>query len=474
MASRSLPESFLCAVWSRRLYRTEGLATAEGVPVDVLAPGQANTDAGPDFRGATIRIGEITYTGDVEIHLDERGWEAHEHDDDPAYNGVILHVVLEPHPGARPAKTAARRPIPLLILRPFLDPMLEAQAEQLLLEPAQPPPAPACAGRAHELDPACIASLLDHHGIERFELKLRRLQARLHQIAGELAAQGDAPHAALQSGRHAAALLSTVPWEQLLYEGIMEGMGYSKNRTPFLALARALPLRELLRISEGDPDAVEALLFGAAGLLHRIEELPGPSIRAHAGKLRALWMLLRQRWQGSPLAGTDWLFFRLRPANFPTARLACMAGLVPHLFGDGSFRRLIATVSNPLLSPSDRLHGLRAMIALPPGPTTSPLGTDRVTELIINTVVPVLLLYARTYQETGLRVNTIDMLRLLPAGQPNSFTLPLEHAFPRSGKLFATALRQQGAINLYKHSCLPRRCAECDVGVRLGLGGGPA
>jgi hypothetical protein len=131
-------------------------------------------------------------------------------------------------------------------------------------------------------------------------------------------------------------------------------------------------------------------------------------------------------------------------------------------------------MGDPLLSPSDRLRALRAMVALPPGSHAPPLGPDRVTELIANTEIPVLLLYARTYSATGLRAGTLDTLRLVPAGQPNVFTLPLEHAFPRGRMLFATALRQQGAINLSKHYCLPRRCAECDVGVRLGLGGSPA
>jgi hypothetical protein len=92
-----------------------------------------------------------------------------------------------------------------------------------------------------------------------------------------------------------------------------------------------------------------------------------------------------------------------------------------------------------------------------------------VHELLTNTVIPTLLLYARTFGDTTVRAHTIELLRLLPAGQPNCFSLPIERGFPGGRELLSTALRQQGAINLYKHHCVPRRCAECDIGMRLGL-----
>jgi len=470
MVPPSLPEALLRVVWSRRLYRPGLLVTADGRTVRVVAPGRLNTDSGPDFRDARIRIGGVAYAGDVEMHVDERGWEAHGHGGDPGYNGVVLHVVLTGGTRGSHACTAARRPVPLLILRPFLDPMVEAQASQLLAEEENARGIPlACAGRVAGCDPGMVARLLERRGIERLELKLRRLQARLRQIADEVRSPGEAPHAEANRAQAPADLHGTQPWEQLLYEGVMEGMGYAKNRTPFLALARELPLREIRRLAAGDAEVAEALLFGAAGLLRRVHQLPIPAAPAHERKLRALWKLVRPGWRGRPLAGTEWLFFRLRPANFPTVRLAGMAGLLSLLFGEEGLRTLIAAVREQGVGPAERLRRVRALFAVPGGAHAVMPGEDRINELIANTVIPVMMLYARTFACPAVRGHTLELLRLLPAGQPNGFTGPIEREFPRGRRLCATALRQQGAINLSKHYCIPRRCAECDIGMQLGI-----
>lgn len=86
-------ERILHYVWKYGLYGASPLCTTEGLPLSVIDPGIENRDAGPDFFNAKIRIADTLWAGSVEIHDRASDWMRHHHDQDKAYDGVILHVV---------------------------------------------------------------------------------------------------------------------------------------------------------------------------------------------------------------------------------------------------------------------------------------------------------------------------------------------------------------------------------------------
>ena len=90
---RASREALLQACWAHQLWRTKDLRTTDGRALCIGFPGWLNPEAGPDFTQARLTIGESEWFGDVEIHLDERGWRQHGHDRDARYDKVILHVV---------------------------------------------------------------------------------------------------------------------------------------------------------------------------------------------------------------------------------------------------------------------------------------------------------------------------------------------------------------------------------------------
>jgi len=88
-----MKESILHYIWQQKLFTAHSLHTTEDEAVEVIDVGKLNTDAGPDFFNAKVRIGNTLWAGNVEIHTRASEWYKHNHQHDKAYDSVILHVV---------------------------------------------------------------------------------------------------------------------------------------------------------------------------------------------------------------------------------------------------------------------------------------------------------------------------------------------------------------------------------------------
>ncbi len=484
-----IPERFIRHIWQHQLFATTDLHTPDGRPVAVLSPGIANHDGGPDFKDARIRINHITYRGDVELHRDAASWRSHSHDIDPHYNRVILHVAMTTNPQLPPACTVSRRAIPLLVLHPFLDPALRSAWERMLTgqEGTSEPSLP-CATLSWKIPNDQLTAWLTRLASERLELKIRRFQERLQQLSDERTQTVREPYphyfgdpAQIPSPekvytRHD--FTAREPWEQLLYEGIMECLGYAKNRKPFLALARSMTLARLKRCRLDDPETMMALLFGAAGLLPSSRRLPEKESRTYVRMLRRRWKSLRPLYRILVLHEADWLFFRLRPGNFPTARLAAFCYLLPTLFGETGFRQMIGIFNAKDLSSDVQRKRLHAMFAFTPddfwrrhyhfrgfaGRWGASLGSGRINDILVNAVLPIVLLYARIFRSSAILASAKELLMALPASPPNAITILLEREVLHGRVPLRTAFMQQGALQLYNFYCRGKRCNECIIG----------
>jgi hypothetical protein len=194
----SPPERLLQAIWQHQRLLRDQLKTIEGQPVRVLHPGFRNLEAGPDFRGAVVKIGEAaTQTGDVEVDLRSSGWRAHGHDRNPAFQNVVLHVIWE---SERPASGAP----PLVLLRHVLDAPLGELSLWLGGEPIPTLPEQMrgqCCAPLCELSPAQLIDLLHQAAHVRLRSKAAQFQARARQVG----------------------------WEQSLWEGLFRALGYKHN-----------------------------------------------------------------------------------------------------------------------------------------------------------------------------------------------------------------------------------------------------
>ena len=492
MHSALFPEHLLRIVWQEQSFAAAHLRTSDGKPVTILSPGTFNTDAGPDFIDARIRIGNTLYRGDVELHSDAAEWYRHNHESDPHYNRVILHVVMTAEDLSIPARTSTLRPIPLLVLHPYLDERVRSRwSDDAPESKSEQSHSLRCNGLNDGISASLMARWVMSLATERLELKVRRIEERLKQIIDDRRSIVREPYPRYYGNPDEIPLpqrayshkdfLDKRIWEQALYEGIMEGFGYAKNREPFLALAQSMQLDILRRHDLRDRHMMMALLFGSAGLLPSTRTLKEKESRAYVRPLRGTWKTFRKTFRAATLNEADWLFFRLRPGNFPTARLASMCLLLPSLFGENGFRRLIGIFKDVSLTAKKRTEALHTLFLFEPdeywsrhyhfkgaaGRSGITIGTDRINDVIVNTIIPTVLLYARLFKDNPVRAHARAVLTSLGASQDNSTLRMMESQLTKRKIRVTSSLQQQGLLQLYKFYCAPVRCAECRIGQQV-------
>jgi hypothetical protein len=500
----SIPERFLRQLWKRQEFTTASLTSVDGKPISILSSGTLNADAGPDFLDALVKIGNITYRGDVELHQTLQEWKQHAHDKDPRYNRVILHVMFEGEAASLPSFTKSKRRVPLLILKPYLSgPYRDIWQKMILDERAERIMFIKCHGKNNNVDTEIVTSWLKKLAIERMELKVRRFEERLREIAEEENLRIKEPmlrYGTIPFGVNPEELPPPTPpsprlftksslWSQLLFEGIFEALGFVKNREPFLRLAQNVRLERIHNLFEQFPKnevipAAEGLLFGAAGLLDGdIRSLDAPS-KQYVQHLRSIWKTIRPTYTREILHPSEWKFFRLRPENFPTVRIA---GAVRFFTGTAKanlLKTLIQTMKGEQSS-KEKLHTLASMFTVAAdgfwqthyhfshatkGTLTTLIGKTRANEIIVNVVVPIALLYARMFKDKDVRHGTLQIFQHAAPLAENSvtkiITQQLMHpVYGVKDKLpRPTAMTQQGMLQLYKYYCVEERCAECAVG----------
>lgn len=451
---KPVTERLVTEIWRRRLVASARLATTQGVPVKVIYPGDMETCCGPDFQQAVVCLDNSQpITGDVEVHLRSSEWQGHKHHRDPAYNGVILHVVLWDDT-RKPAPLESGGRAPVVELAGLLPGPMEEVCQQLLApwEAEEP-----CHRAAKLLGPDIVAGLLEASGDERFRLKASALQQDF-------------------DGKGA---------EQALYEAVMGALGYSRNKQAFTKLARSLPLELLRGLVAGEPPEsrllrLQALLLGSAGLLDGDCERQIIS-KGAAGE----WETLKRLWVGAGLeqamSRREWRLSGIRPGNSPLRRLAAASHLIHRFSASGWVTPLLESV---LSAPVSRrgvqdiekvfLVGADSTGAGSFGQKLWPvppalLGPGRASEIVVNVALPFCFAWAQTARHADLEKKALALYRFHPGNDNNGIIKQMLQRIwqAETPPGVQTAARQQGLTHLYLNFCRERKCAMCPLGSRV-------
>jgi len=420
-------ESFLHYLWQFQYFDKKALCTAEGEPLQIFHPGHKNTHAGPDFFNARIKIGATEWVGNVEIHIQAGGWMEHQHHHDPAYENVVLHVVWN---NDKPVVRIDGSLLPALELKARVDHKLLYDFRQLMHTPG----AIACAPQLPGVHDLVKISMLDRALMHRLEAKTVLIADLLKRNRND--------------------------WEETCYQWLARNFGFKVNMEPFQQLARALPYRLLLK--HGDHlEQVEALLFGQAGFLEDDER------DDYFVLLKREHDLLRHKYQlwGKQMQKAQWKFMRLRPANFPTLRIAQWAALIqqrPHLFA-GLIKAETAKELTALFSvPQSAYWQSHYQFFKPARETVGNIGEASVGNIIINTVAPLLVAYGKSKDENLYVDRAVAILQQVHAEANH-----IIDQWKAVGMVCKTAFDSQALVELYNNFCQKRRCLECSIGASL-------
>ena len=348
------------------------------------------------------------------------------------------------------------------------------------------------------IGPEILTRWLEKLAVARLELKVQRFEERLTELALEQRFTLNEPpprYDEIPFGLNPDELPSPIPtlaqheltrvsfWEQLLYEGIMEALGYSKNQQPFLRLAQCLRLDVLKEfsgsVSSLDASDLEAILFNTAGLLPSLKDITGRESKVFVHSLKHAWKNVRTYYHGPILSSADWQFFRLRPENFPTIRLAGAARMMIKLLQGGFFKSIVHAVKDEASSPRDRYCKLEEQFIVPAGgfwlthysfhdrsstQVHTLIGKSRAKEIMLNVIIPLCLLYARMFKIREMREYALVLYNACPPSSPNTITRTIDTQLIKGRLPRSSAMIQQGSLQLYKFFCVEERCTECAVG----------
>jgi hypothetical protein len=417
-------EGLLQYIWQHKLWLSEDMVTNDGRRVRVIDPGLLNTDAGPDFFNAKVEIDGHLWVGNVEIHVRASDWKRHHHDEDPAYDSVILHVVEKDD---APVMRINGERIPQVELK--VSPRFNECYDRLVNARVELP----CAARLHEVPALTVTEWIEALAFERLHGKVDRIQELYERYNGS--------------------------WEDICYVLLARTLGFGINNDAFERLARVTPLRLLHKHSDSILQ-VEALLFGQAGLLNGAH-----SEEPYYQQLTREYAFLANKFSLRPIEGTAWRLFRSRPQNFPYRRIALLAQFV-----QGGFNLM-----NDILTASDT-KALRQLFDIElsgywtthysfghPSPGAGrALSGSSIDIVLINTVAPLFYAYGELTDDYRMTDRAIELLEDIRSEQNSIVTL-----FRNAGIKCDNALTSQALIQLRRNYCEARKCIYCRLGHRL-------
>ena len=420
-----MQEDFLHYVWQHKKMSLKSLQTTTQESIILKTVGLPNVNSGPDFFNAQLSIGTQMWAGNVEIHVRSSDWYVHHHETDPAYDNVILHVVWEHNTEVfRKDNT----PIPTLELKNYVLAHTVTNYTNLINQKNHWIP---CESTILEVDSFTMSHWIERLYLERLETKYKAIEKQLVE--------------------------SKHDWEAVLFWQIAKNFGLKVNGDAFLSIAKSIDFSVIRKLQQ-DVFQLETLFFGQSGLLETDVQ------DSYISDLRNHYKFLKNKFSLSNEGVLPVQFFRLRPPNFPTIRLAQLAYLYSQ--------------QTNLFSKLMKARSLEKLYAVFEGATstfwethytfdkTSKFAPKKLTKsfinlLIINTIVPIKFAFNK-FNRHQTQDDVVSIMQHIP--MEHNRIVDKFHSLYAFGK---TALDSQALIQLKQNYCSKNKCLQCAIGSAL-------
>ncbi len=412
-----MTEKLLQFIWQFQYYNNTALQTTNGETLQILQPGILNNNQGPDFLNASIKCGNTILVGSIEIHVKASLWLQHKHNTDNNYNNVILHVVLI-------EDVLVNAHIPTLELGTRISNIL-LEKYQYLMDNKQFIP---CQNFISTINSFTITSWLDRLFIERLQHKATYIKQLLQN-----------------NNNH---------WEQVFWQLLAKNFGVKINSEAFEQIAISIPITVLAK-HKNQIHQLEALLLGQAGLLE------ANFVDEYAILLQKEYIFLQKKYNLlKPTIAIQ--FLRMRPANFPTIRLAQLANLIhnsQHLFATIKTLDTVQQLEQMLQATANDYWHYHYVFDELTAFKHKNIGKQMIQNICINTIVPILYAYGWYNDAIVYQQKAIQWAETLNA-EKNTITT----GFEKCNILNLHASTSQALIQLKNNYCNKKLCLTCAIG----------
>ncbi|MFN5518142.1 MAG: DUF2851 family protein [Bacteroidota bacterium] len=417
-----MTEDFLYYIWQFRLFDTSQLRTTSGEPVHILNYGIRNTNSGPDFSNARIRIGSYTFAGQVEIHTYSSEWLQHKHHLDNAYRNVILHVVYE-HDASNIDEQRINKPT--IQLKGVFNEHIWSNYLDWLNTKREIP----CGDSLRLILPQRTHFWLERLFIERLSDKVTRIRELFDITLGNK--------------------------EEIAYRLLLRYFGRTVHAPAYEQLSVLLPYKHLMKHSH-QPVILEALLLGVSGFLKISSEDP------YINTLQSHYVFYKDKYQLEEMDASVWKLLRMRPVAFPGHRLAQLAVLLQQTLP--LYSRLASIKSfmdfeslfDFQLSTYWKNH---YHLGIAGNKISERPGIDFIRNLFINVVIPLVFFESDWSGNDDMKERAVYLADQLPA-EDNRIT----RMYHKYGLHTKTASESQALVQLYNHYCTKKKCLSCAFG----------
>ena len=418
-------ENLLQFIWEHQLFKPQDLTTINGENVHVIKQGVLNKNSGPDFLNAQLKIGENTFYGAIEIHVNEQDWYNHNHHLDKAYNSVVLHVCFSAN---KQVKREDGTITPTVFLKNRIENKHLARYAKLLKEKQFIP----CENQIDNIKQLDFNLWLDRMLAERIELKYLVLKDELIRTEND--------------------------WNQTLYFSVLRTFGMPVNTFSFEELAHNLSYHLLSKHTDS-LFQLEALLFGVAGLLSEDKEIE------YYKKLKSEYLFLKLKYDLNEI-NTSIKMGRMRPMNLPTIRLAQFASLIYHvknwlqvideLQNSESFYSILKFNISTFWQNHYSFNSTSIQ-------RNKPISKVFANHLLLNAIVPFKFLYSKNKGYPSPE-QSLELLHTIPSEKNSVLS-----QWKKLGVGSNSAYNSQALLHLYKRYCKEKLCLQCNIGKKLLL-----
>lgn len=420
-----MKEDFLHYVWKYQLFSLQDLKTTHNSEVVVLKTGLHNQNAGPDFLNAKLKIDNQIWVGNVEIHVKSSDWYAHHHEVDSNYDAVILHVVWEDNTTIFTKNNVI---LSTLLLKNIVFSSALKNYQNLFSTEQRWIP---CEKKISTIDVFVFENWKERLFFERLERKSEEMNTLLIE--------------------------NNFDFEATFFQVLAKNFGLKINGDAFLRLAKSIDFNVLRKV-RFDSLQLEALLFGEAGFLEDdVEEV-------YHRELKKEYAYLQHKYGLKPAPKNQFSFFRMRPHNFPTIRIAQLVGV--YFYHQNLFSKILATTKMKAFYELFSIQLNNFWKTHYTFEKASKASSKRLTKsfvdlLVVNTIIPLKFLYQKHIGKGG-ELSFLDTLRQI-SSEKNSII----SKFNALGVSSKSAYDSQALLELKNNYCTKKRCLHCAIGLKI-------